>query len=119
MPPDKADNILSDAIWWLRGFRAAHPVDMMDSDPTQGLGDALLNVRNWLVKLSLGRARTIGTNERQVAVVMTEGEFEQLFDGLRVGADEEDMLMARTKAAAILQEFQHELASAFSPETPF
>lgn len=119
MSPEKADNLLADAIWWLRGFRAAHPVDMMDCDPTQGLGDALLNVRNWLVKLSLGRARIIGANERQVAVVMTEGEFEQLFDGLRVDAAEEDLLLARTKVAAILQEFRHERASAFNPEVPF
>lgn len=97
-----ADNLIADAIWWLKGFRAAQPADA--SDPTDNLGASLLRVREWLNRLPLGVSRLLGANERTFACVITEHELEVIIDGLRSNTNE-DRDLALTKVREIHKQF--------------
>ena len=79
-----ADNALAEAIWWLKGFRAAHP----DSDPTCGMEDGLRAARDWLSGLAHGRTRLLGLSDHAQGLALTEHEFEVMYDGLRATADD-------------------------------
>lgn len=117
MTPNQADSLLADALWWFKGFRAAQPVDSVD--PTDALSDSLRNVRQWLIGLSQGHRRLLGTNERQYAVVLTEAEFERIYDGLK-HRTVEDLDLGLTTAKAILEQFTAERREAALPDgAPF
>lgn len=113
---ENADSRIADAIWWMHGFAAAKP---KKAGKLAELAEGLSEIRNWLLRFTQGRSRLLGTDERQLAVVMTEAEFERLFDGLRVKACREDIDDARATVTAILNEFRHERKSVFDPEAPF
>lgn len=104
MSHEKTDSTLADAIWWLHGFRAAcDGRDQFSSDPTRGLGDDLRAARDWIKGLAHTRTRLIGLDDRNQAFVITEAEFEVLFDGLREGATPEDQNLGRAAALKIIE----------------
>lgn len=98
----EADNLLADALWWFKGFRAAQPADARD--PTEALGDSLRSVREWLNRLPLGLNRLLGTSERTFACVITEHELEVIIDGLRENTGE-DRELALAKVREIHKQF--------------
>lgn len=117
MNHSEADSLLADALWWFKGFLAAQPADA--SDPTDALGNSLRNVRQWLIGLSQGHRRLLGTNERQYAVVLTEAEFERIYDGLK-HRTVKDLDLGLTTAKAILDQFTAERREAALPDgAPF
>lgn len=122
MTPEQADSRLADAIWWFKGFAVATQrrcaMDC-DQDPTEGLGESLRSVRNWIDRLSRGSTRLIGTNERTYAIALTEQEFEVLFDGIRSEGNLAEVGHARALAGKILAEFQAEVKAAHTPEPLF
>lgn len=112
MTHEQADSALADAIWWFKGFRAAHA----DNDPTCGMADDLRNARNWLSRLARGKTRLLGLTERAQGVVLTEYEFEVVFDALRDGSCEQDRNLARPLIQNILDEIRAERDAARAEE---
>lgn len=104
---EQSDALLADATWWLKGFRAgAQQIEAWgNSDPTDGIGCGLLAVRDWLSRLARGKRRVLGMDDRNLAVVLTEAEFERLYDGLRGHAGDADRALARETAETIWREF--------------
>lgn len=118
---EQAASNLADAIWWLKGFRAGHQqIEAWGaSDPIEGLGESLRGVREWLNRLALGKRRALGTTERNMAIVMTEAEFERIYDGLQGHSHAADRALARETASAILSEFQREQRETPDDDIPF
>lgn len=108
---EHADNVLADAIWWLRGFQSARaePNPFGVEDPTHNMSEKLLAARNWIKSLACGASRVIGLNDRERGVALKEAEFEHLFDGLREGATEADRAMGRETAQKVFHQFHEEL----------
>jgi hypothetical protein len=78
-----ADSTLADALWWFRGYAAARQTD--EHDQTFGLAEKLRRARQWLSSLASGEKRLVGLHERELGIVLTEGEFEMVYDALRFG----------------------------------
>lgn len=117
---EQADNALADALWWFRGHSAARPMD--ERDQTYDLGEKLLNVRNWLKDLATGDRRMIGLHERHLGIVLTEGEFETVFDALRYPTDtptpEREQIVAKMRRAYDRFATERSALNA-DPEIPF
>lgn len=113
--------LLADALWWFKGYRAgAQQIEAWgNSDPTEGLGDGLRGVREWLCQLARGSRRVLGVEERTLAIVMTEAEFERIYDGLRGHSGPADRALARETAETILREFQREQRETPDDDIPF
>jgi hypothetical protein len=80
------DAALADALWWFRGFNAAHAALQVSGSPftgAEGLDHHLREVRDWLKALSAGKRRVLGMTDRERAIVLTEAEFERVLDGYR------------------------------------
>ena len=90
-----------------------------ETDPSQGLGPSLRNVRDWISALAAGSKRMLGISERRLGCAITKAELERIFEGLREQASDDERLIARTTITAILLEFQAERTSAFDDEAPF
>lgn len=118
---ETASAALADAIWWFKGYRAgAQQIEAWSmSDPTEGMGDALRGVREWLGQMAQGKRRVLGTDKRSLAMVMTEAEFERLFDGLHTHSGEADRALARETAERILNEFRAEWRKQPDEDLPF
>lgn len=113
-----ADEQIADAIWWFKGFRAAMKLE--DRDETDGLAENLRRLRDWLGGLPYGFTRLVGTADCALGCVLTEAEFEQVFDALR-GTDEEREVGLATMRR-VLDQFSNErrdLANARNKEIPF
>ena len=113
-----ADNALADMVWWIKGFCAARPPSVDESDGAHlTLRDQLGEVRRWLGKVERAEVRRLG---EETAIVLRFGEFEQIYDALaHPSGTLEDRLMARHMVKAILAEYQREDASARNPDVPF
>ena len=109
MSHEQADSALADMIWWFRGFRAAtvNSDPLAPTDQTFDLAGAALTTRTWLKRLARGKARLLGINDSERAIVLTEAEFDTIFDGLREGAID-CVLPARELVMRVLREFQAE-----------
>lgn len=114
MTHQQTDNTLADAIWWLKGFRAARPDT--DTDPSCDLGSDLLSARIWLRRLALGKSRMLGLSDHTRAVVLTEHEFEVIYDALRIEADAAEQQDGRDQIAKVYQEFTAERKDAGKEE---
>lgn len=99
-------NWLADAIWWFKGFKARQPADAEDA--TEGLGESLRKARIWLRDLGKEDHRLLGLNEREVRIVITEGEFEQIRDLFMPGAGYEETKIARRVVESIADQIRRE-----------
>lgn len=105
----QAASALSEATWWFKGFSAA--VSQDDRGTPANLGERLREIRNWLDRLPYGLHRMLGTNSSALGVVLTEHEFEVLWDALRAPAGEAgdaERKIAMDKLSAILTQFTKE-----------
>lgn len=119
MNPSNADDQLADALWWLKGFAAAQPID--DRGETLAMAESLRLIRDWLDRLSQGFDRLLGQNEHTFACVLTEHEIEVIIDGLRSDVGE-DRKIGLEKALAIYKHFDVErrkLLNSRNSEVPF
>lgn len=124
LPPNKVDDALADAIWWFHGFKAAIGIASVlspfgETDQTRGLGDKMLAVRERLCRLAEGKARAIGSKEQEMALSLTENEFDRIRDALSPMGTEDERAAAFKMANEIGAAFDQERASAFNPEVPF
>lgn len=115
---DKAHGVIADMVWWLKGFCAARPPSIDESDGSHlRLRDQLGEVREWLGRVERAEVRRIGDEQ---AIVLRYGEFEQIYDALaHPGGTMEDRINARATVKRILTEYQREHGSATNPEVPF
>ncbi|MGF7152651.1 hypothetical protein [Novosphingobium gossypii] len=104
---EQADALLADVTWWFKGYRAgAQQIEAWGTlDPTDGLGTAILGVREWIGRLARGKRRVLGISDRNLGVAMTEAEFERLHDGLREHSGDGDRALARETIELIYREF--------------
>lgn len=124
IPPNRVDDALADAIWWFHGFKAAIGIASVlspfgETDQTHGLGDKMLAVRERMSRLAEGKARAIGSTEREMSIAITEAEFDRMRDAFQPNATDDDRKGAKEIADTIWRQFEHERASAFNPEAPF
>jgi hypothetical protein len=119
MSHEQTDNTLADALWWFRGYSAARQTD--EHDQTFGLGEKLLRARNWLKELASGEKRLIGLHDRELGVVLTEGEFEMVYDALRFGdrTPKEEIEQIVGKLHRVSEKFNSERAYLRDPDIPF
>lgn len=111
------DDILADATWWLKGFKAARQTD--EHDQTENLGAGLLEVREWIKGLARARTRLIGTTDRDQAFVITEGEFEILYDAIaHPSSTERDKAAGAALLKKIMDQVKTERAKS-GPDHPF
>lgn len=113
----KADNLLSDALCWFRGFAAACRSD--DSDPTMHLHASLMSVREWLAKVSKGEVRSVGYSSAVAACVLTEVEFDRLIDALAGYPNIEELNGVRTMLREIRDTYLNEISDLENPGVPF
>ena len=117
--PTTADDRLADAIWWFKGFAAAHPAE--ERGEVAAMAENLRHIRLWLGSLEIGDRRLLGQNEFTFACVLTECELEVIIDGLR-STDGPSMLAALEKTQAIYKQFDGErraLLNSRNLEIPF
>jgi hypothetical protein len=58
--------------------------------------------------MAKGKRRLLGMDERNLAVVMAEAEFERIVDGLHEHSTEADRSLARETLGRVLREFRAE-----------
>jgi len=117
---EQAHAHLADALWWLRGLSAAfRDTGEGEENQAKSLANKLLEVRQWLDRVSDGKVRRIGDEK---AVVLTYAEFELLLDAFPTHSDPAPAEVGHARAAlrVILSEYQIEAASARNdPDIPF
>ncbi|WP_334656964.1 hypothetical protein [Sphingomonas panaciterrae] len=116
------DAALADALWWFRGFNAAHAALQATGGAAftgaEGLDHHLREVRGWLKELSTGKRRVLGMSERERAIVLTEAEFERVLDGLR-STNAVDVNAGRATVEAVFAEVRAEVKQADEDEVAF
>ncbi|WP_374139445.1 hypothetical protein [Sphingomonas sp.] len=123
MDHKEADSALADLLWWHKGFAAAHGIaaasgqGLPANDPD--LEGRARRVREWISALCVGQRRTLGLDDRDRAIVITEAEFERLFDGLKFHDQEADYKIAAETAVNILQQARAEWQEAANPQPLF
>jgi hypothetical protein len=117
---ETTDSALADALWWFRGFAATRQTG--EHDQTFGLAEKLKRARSWLNSLASGEKRLVGLHERELGIVLTEGEFEMVYDALRFGdrtpKEEVEQIVGKLRYA--YERFSTERsAMKYDPDIPF
>lgn len=116
----EADNALADALWWLKGYAAAASGEAQDD--AQAMAEKLSDARRWLNDLTDGSKRMLGINERQLAIALTENEYEVIVDGLHDKENSGERLQALEITKPITAQLREErlsLIASQSGEVPF
>ena len=109
---EQAHAALADALWWLKGFGA-----IKRKSAATDLSEQLREVRIWLGRITDGYVRRLGDEK---VVVITYGDFERLFDGLRENATDADRADGRAAAEMLLSQYGAEAREARNaPDIPF
>lgn len=115
----EADLALADAFWWLRGFGAANPAE----DSAGQAGDGIGRARATIQKLTSGDAIVVRAwgehhDKQGFRIVISEAEFDRIFDGLR-SSDPNDVKDGLACATALRDRAMKEIKQILQPEMPF
>lgn len=116
----EADDRIADALWFFKGMAVNAREE--SASTVSDLSRAMRDVRQWLDRFTDGSQRLLGTNDREFAIVLTEGEFDLIRDGL-LSSERTDR---RQKAKATIERIAHQyadearwFAQGQDPEAPF
>jgi hypothetical protein len=119
---------LADIVWWMKGFAAARPPAIDESDGSHlSLQDNADKLRIWIYDLASGRQRRLAYRDQE-RIIITLAELEQMRDGLeplQEGAAEHNIRIVEQRergyltALNIVSQYAVEERSASDEEVPF
>lgn len=105
--PKQMDDVLADAIWWLKGFSASRGkkanADIVD------LEAGLRSARQQINRLARGKSRLIGHDENDIAIAITEREFDVISDAFMERATPDEIRAAFELIVGVRKEYVAEL----------
>lgn len=105
--PAQMDSVLADATWWFAGFAASRgseaPAEIADLEA--GLRSARLQIN----RLARGKSRLIGHDENDIAIAITEREFDLISDAFMERATPDEIRAAFDLIVGVRKEYVAEL----------